>query len=193
MRLEDAFLCMNVDRPLDDGLLASWCREAIAGGVDVILLSDAIAVESDARAARAVCREDDALFILGADSESAASLDADGVHLDSPEDEVGQARAVVGFDKLVGVSASSVDEGKLGLAVGVDLLLLDVGVGPTAFQAIRSASSMPLYASGLAGIDEAAEVVGWGVYRLCVNASALADGDVTEQMAAYSRLLGRSI
>ena len=52
---------------------------------------------------------------------------------------------------------------------------------------------LTLFAAGLSSPDDARAVVEGGVYRLCVEASLLADGDVTENAAAFSRLLGRMI
>lgn len=191
MRLEDALLYVILEKEPSGGV-GAFCAAAIAGGVDVIHLGRGLAGE--ASAVREVCRRDDALFIVSDDVACAVASGADGTHISDASEPVGQYRAVMGDNGLVGVSTRSRNDALLALEMGVDYLLHWEGAAcAAAFASLPGAAGNALFAAGMAGLDEAREVVDSGVYRLCIDAAALDVGDVTAGAAAYSRLLGRSI
>lgn len=191
MRLEDALLYVILEKEPSGGV-GDFCAAAIAGGVDVIHLGRGLAGE--AAAVRAVCRRDDALFIVSDDATVAVASAADGTHISDASEPVGQVRAVMGEDGLVGVSTRSRNDALLALEMGVDYLLHWEGTAcASAFASLPGAAGNALFAAGLAGLDDARTVVASGVYRLCINAAALDGADVTAAAAAYSRILGRSI
>ena len=167
------------------------CVHAIAGGVDIIGLR---APDHEmALALVRVCRDEDAIFLVSGDVDMAASAGAAGVHFDSVNGPLGLARAVLGLDAIVGISAGNMDDATLALEVGADLVVYDGGTGcPAAFAALRGAG-VPLFAGGIGSLEDAAQIVEGGVYRLCIGSGLVADGDVTGNAAAYSRLLGRCI
>lgn len=194
MHLEDACLYLI----LDDATPApeTFCAAAIAGGADVIQLSAPLAAKPDVReAVREVCRRDDALLIVADDAAAAVDGKADGLHLSTASASVGQARAVVGLDGIVGISTHSSSDALLGIEVGVDYLLHWAGtLCPGVFAGLPGATGLPLYAAGVESLEDARTIVERGVYRLCIEAARLGGGeDVAEQVAAYSRVLGRSI
>jgi hypothetical protein len=53
-------------------------------------------------------------------------------------------------------------------------------------------AAAPLYVS-VASVDEARELVEFGVLRLSVPSGAIEGSDIAGALAAYSRLLGRCI
>jgi len=196
MRLEDAALYLQLDRaPSAPADAASLVRAAIAGGADVIQMpgTDGMAAETHA-AIVAVCREDDALVLVADDCAAAIAAQADGVVLSGSEGSLGQARASLGMTALVGMQVGHIDEAGLALEVGVDFLIYVGGTAtPGAFAMLAGAAGNILYAGGLDGPDAARAVVAGGVYRLCVAASRVQDGNVAENVAAYSRILGRCL
>ncbi len=193
MCLEDALLYLILDDPKTS--LPAFCADAIAGGVDVIQVSPAVAGGRDGlMAVRDVCRRDDALLVIADDAVLAADVEADGVILNSATSSFGQARASIGLDGLVGMATRSNSDALLGLEVGADFLLHWAGVEcPGTFATIPGAAGHPLFAAGLTSLDDAQSIVDRGVYRICLESKMLDEGDVTEQAAAYSRLLGRCI
>jgi len=194
MRLEDALLYLILDAPLG-GAPEAFCAAAIAGGVDIIHVGGELAsTRGPLLAIRDVCHRDDALLVVDDDAASAVAVEADGLHLSSSTASVGQARAMLARDAIVGMSTHSGSDAILALEMGVDYLLHWAGrAAPAAFGGLPGASGQTLFAAGLASLDEAQEVVEQGVYRLCIEAKLLIGPDVTEQTAAYSRILGRSI
>ncbi len=123
-RLKAAVLYLICDdRP--DEFLAS----ALRGGVSIVQLRDKEADEramvAAARRFKAVCARHGALFLVNDRPEVAVAADADGVHVGQDDIDVREARALVGRDRLVGLSTHSPEQ--IDRAPGaVDY----IGVGP---------------------------------------------------------------
>ncbi len=88
-----------------------FLRAALRGGVDIVQLRmkerpEAEIVAVGRRFARA-CAAHDALFILNDRPDLVAAAGADGVHVGQDDTPVPQARAIVGPDRLVGLSTHS--------------------------------------------------------------------------------------
>jgi thiamine monophosphate synthase len=141
-----------------------------------------------------VCREDDALLIVADRAETAAAVGADGLHLSGGGPEIGMARVVMGGDALVGMTSRTVEEAGLALEVGADYLLHYGGTEcPAVFAGLGRSAGVPLFAAGLDGLEDARRIVEAGIYRLCVDGDRIGQGDTTEALAEYSRVLGRSM
>jgi thiamine monophosphate synthase len=194
MRLEDALLYLVLDASLDDAVDA-FCLKAIAGGVDVIQMPAALAADADQlQKLRHVCRQSDALLLVADDADAVVAGEVDGLHLTDATASVGQARATLGGDALVGMSTRTRSDAMLGLEMGLDYLLHWEGpLSPGTFATLPGAAGDVLFAAGLNSLEDAQRVVDQGVYRLCIESKLICEGDVTEQAAAYSRVLGRSI
>jgi thiamine-phosphate pyrophosphorylase len=170
---------------------------ALAGGVEVVQLrqENPTAPRAAALACRERCREAGALFIVNNHAELAAEVDADGVHVGQDDMAVEQARAIVGTERLVGLSTHS--EAQIDAATGVDYL----GVGPVwatptkpdnapvGLELVRYAAAhakIPFFAIG--GIDpsNAAQVFAAGARRIAV---VRAIGAAADPQAAARSLL----
>ncbi len=113
-----------------------FLQAALRGGVDLVQLrlkesSDEEILTAAERFKRA-CEAHGALFILNDRPELAAAADADGVHLGQDDMPVQEARAIVGSERLIGLSTHTPRQitearhmGRSG-ARGVDY----IGVGP---------------------------------------------------------------
>jgi thiamine-phosphate pyrophosphorylase len=122
-RLSDARLYMVCGALSDDFL-----RAALRGGVDIVQLRMKAVAEhrlvAEARRFARICRERRALFILNDRPDLVAAADADGVHVGQDDAPVPEARALVGRERLVGLSTHSPEQ--IERAAGVDY----IGVGP---------------------------------------------------------------
>jgi thiamine-phosphate pyrophosphorylase len=107
---------------------AAFLRAALGGGVDIVQLRDKEASDAQvleaAKAFRRVADEHGALFVVNDRPDLAVAADADGVHVGQDDTPVSEARAVVGHDRIVGLSTHSPDQ--LAAARGVDY----IAVGP---------------------------------------------------------------
>ena len=95
----------------DDPLLprmSALVREALAGGVKVVQYRNKVAPPPLFRAQAAellrICRAAGALLIVNDNPEIAADIGADGVHVGREDGGAARARAIVGPDKIIGVS-----------------------------------------------------------------------------------------
>ena len=125
---------------------------ALRGGVDVVQLREK-GLEDDALMAaaapfRAACDEHGALFVLNDRPDLVAACGADGVHVGRSDTPVAEARSLVGPERLVGLSVSTLDE--LGDVRGADY------VGVTAFP---TPTKQDAVAGGLELLRAAAETL----------------------------------
>jgi thiamine-phosphate pyrophosphorylase len=160
---------------------------ALRGGVDVIQLRDkALADDSVVAAAepfRAACEEHGALFVLNDRPDLVEACGADGVHVGRSDLPVAEARALVGADRLLGLSASTVAE--LDDVEGADYVGVTAFSTPTKDDAVAGGLELLRFAAetltvtwfAIGGIDlinvaevSAAGVPGVAVIRAIRNA-----------------------
>lgn len=153
---------------------------ALRGGVDVVQLRDKDlddeALVGVAETFREACEKHGALFVLNDRPELVEACGADGVHVGRRDMPVEQARALVGPDRLVGVSASTVAElAEVGDAdyVGVTAFATPtkedaVAGGLDLLRAASQALSVPWFAIGGIELANVAEAVAAGAPGVAV-------------------------
>jgi len=176
------------------GLLAA----ALRGGVDVVQLRDKeLSDEAIAAAAepfRLACAEHGALFVLNDRPDLVEPCGADGVHVGRSDAPVADARRLVGFDRLVGLSASTRDE--LADVAGADYVGVTAFATPTKEDAVAGglelvgaaagALTIPWFAIGGIGLGNVAEVAAAGAPGVAV-VRAIRDADDPEEAARELR------
>ena len=185
-----------------DGLLRQ-VAEAIEGGAGIVQLREKHLVQADflAEAERfvALCREKGAVSIINDDVEIAARVGADGVHVGQEDLEAGRARQQLGPDKLIGVSAHSVEEALAAQAAGADYL----GVGAAfvtgtktdakpisreTIRAITAAVDIPVVAIGGISRDNILELRDCGLDGVAVVSALFAQAGVKAAAEELLRL-----
>jgi thiamine-phosphate pyrophosphorylase len=156
-------------------------RAALNGGVDIVQLRekllDRATIGRSAQTFRRLCDTYSALFIVNDDPHLARACDADGVHVGQEDMAAEDARAVVGADRLIGLSTHSREQ--LEGAAGVDYVSVGpvwatptkegrpaVGLELVSFAAANA--RVPFFAIGGIDEDNVAEVVAAGADRLAV-------------------------
>jgi thiamine-phosphate pyrophosphorylase len=171
---------------------------ALAGGVRVLQyrnkIADAAVRMQQARALRELTREFGVTFIVNDDAQLAAAVNADGVHLGASDGEVKAARALLGHNRLIGVSCynqltlahSAVQAGADYVAFGA---FYSSTVKPEAAAATldllrnaRAEFSVPIVAIGGIGADNGAALVQAGADALAVISAVFDAADI--QLAA---------
>jgi thiamine-phosphate pyrophosphorylase len=115
----------------------SWGRDILAvataaldGGATVIQLRDKTAstrvLIEEGLALRALTRERGALLIVNDRVDVALAVEADGAHVGQEDMPVALARRLLGPERILGVSAATIQEAKAAEADGADYL----GIGP---------------------------------------------------------------
>ena len=177
--------------------LASQVEEALEGGATFLQLreknlDDAHFLE-EARELQALCREHGVPFIVNDNVDVALAMGADGIHVGQHDMEAGDVRKLLGPDKILGVSAQTVDQAILAEQRGADYL----GVGavfPTGSKddaddvsfeeltAICEAVSIPVVAIGGISLKNVKELAGSGICGIAVISAIFAQNDI--KMAA---------
>lgn len=197
MRLnkEDLLLYAVTDRRwLKDGeTLVTRTEEAIDGGVTFVQLRekdlDEENFEREGRELKELCRKRGVPFVINDNVELAAKLDVDGVHVGQSDMEALDVRRIIGGDKILGVSAQTVEQAVTAEKHGADYL----GVGavfPTGskddaaevsydtLKAICHAVKIPVIAIGGITEDNVAELSKSGICGIAVISALYAKEDI---------------
>ena len=189
--------------------LYSQVEEALKGGATFMQLRekdlDEAHFHEEAVELKKLCHKWNVPFVLDDNVELAKEIDADGVHVGQSDMEAGDVRSMLGPDKIIGVSASTVEEALKAQAHGADYL----GVGavfPTGtkdaatlvsrdtLKAICEAVDIPVIAIGGVTKDNVGELKGTGIVGVAVISAIFAQADVfkatKELKAATERMLG---
>ena len=164
-----------------DGAHARVLDAALRGGVDVVQLRDKELDDDELMLAaepfRHACDAHGALFVLNDRPDLVAACRADGVHVGQRDVSVADARALVGDERIVGLSIETVDQ--LDATAGADYL----GVGavfttPTKTDAeaaglelVHAAAArvaIPWFAIGGIDLENVADVVAAGAPGIAV-------------------------
>ena len=143
-------------------------KEALDGGASFIQLREKNLCEKEfeqeAVKIKALCAQYKVPFVINDNVELAKKIDCDGVHVGQDDMEASAVRKYLGSDKIVGVSAQTVEEALLAQKNGADYL----GVG-----AVFPTGSK----------DDAIEVAPSELKKICqtVDIPVIAIGGITEQ------------
>ena len=172
---------------------------ALRGGVDLVQLREKSAPDDEllvaAEVARELCAESGALFILNDRPDLVERADADGVHVGQDDASPADARALIGDERVLGLSTHTPEQ--IAAAAGVDYL----GVGPVhetptkpgrapvGLELVRHAAAhaaVPWFAIGGVSAETIGAVVAAGARRVAV-VRAIADAEDPEAAARSLR------
>jgi thiamine-phosphate pyrophosphorylase len=168
---------------------ARLLQPALRGGVDIVQLRDQELADGELVAAaepfRTACEEHDALFVLNDRPDLVDACGADGVHVGRGDMPVGQARSLVGPERLIGLSVSTRVE--LGDVDGADYVGVTAFTTPTKADAVagglellRAAArtlTVPWFAIGGIELSNLAEVSDAGAPGVAVVRAIRDAGD----------------
>ena len=148
----DLSLYLVTDRPLSRGRDMAWIvREAAAGGVTMVQLREKECSTSEfvalARELKEALRSLGIPLIINDRVDVALAVDADGLHIGQSDMPYETARALLGKDKIIGLSVETMDEVVAANALDVDY----IGISPVYATPTKTDTLTPF---GLEGIDE---------------------------------------
>ena len=119
MKKEQLRLYAVTDRTwLGNETLYEQVEKALRGGATLVQLREKDLPEADvqkeAEELLELCHRYGVLLILDDDVELAAKVGADGVHIGQSDMELAHARAILGPDKIIGVTAKTVEQATAG-------------------------------------------------------------------------------
>ncbi|MGN0252215.1 MAG: thiamine phosphate synthase [Oliverpabstia sp.] len=178
---------------LNGRTLYEQVEDALKGGATFIQLREKKLDKEDflkeAIEIQALCRQYHVPFVINDDVDIALEMDADGVHVGQSDMEAGDVRAKLGEDKIIGVSAQTVEQAVLAEQRGADYL----GVGavfPTGskddaddvshdtLQAICEAVQIPVIAIGGISKNNVLQLKGRGICGIAVISAIFAQPDI---------------
>ena len=129
---------------------------------------------------RNLCRKYRALFIINDRVDIAMASEADGVHLGQQDIPANVARKLLGKERIIGVSASSLEEALQAEKDGADYIGFghiyptvskEKGFPPLGTEALQNAAasiSLPIIAIGGVSLDNAATLISCGATGVAV-------------------------
>ncbi len=168
---------------------------AIKGGVTFVQLREKELCQEDfyaeALEIKELCKRYQVPFVINDNVEIALKIDADGIHVGQDDMEAGDVRSKLGPDKIIGVSAHTVEEALTAQERGADYL----GVGavfPTGskddadvldaqvVKDIIAAVQIPVVAIGGITLDNVHKLAGYGLDGVAVISAIFAQDSIEE-------------
>ena len=101
-------------------------EKALKGGVTLVQLRektlDEAAFEKEGQELLELCHHYNVPLIINDNVELAKKIHADGVHIGQSDMEIKNARELLGADKIIGVTAKTIEQAKAAEAAGADYL-----------------------------------------------------------------------
>ena len=167
----------------DEAALFRQIEAAVRGGAGVVQLREKdmepAAFLEEAKRFVALCRRLGAVSIINDSVEIALEAGADGVHVGQSDLEAGRARALLGPEKILGVSAHSRSEARRALEAGADYLGCGAAfatgtkndaapISRETIRAVTAAVDIPVVAIGGVNRENILELKGLGLSGVAV-------------------------
>lgn len=193
---KDLLLYAVTDRSwLGNETLYEQVEKALKGGATFIQLREKELDEEhfmeEAVALKELCHKYHVPFVINDNVRIAKDMDADGVHVGQSDMEADDVRKILGEDKILGVSAQTVEQAVLAEKMGADYL----GVGAVfststkkdaadaskeTLKAICEAVNIPVIAIGGIGADNILSLQGSGICGIAVVSAIFAAKDIED-------------
>lgn len=170
-------------------------REAIIGGASFIQLREKNlgyeAFKYQALELKELCREFNVPFVINDNVMLAKDVDADGVHVGQEDMKASDVRALIGPDKILGVSVRTPEEALLAESNGADYLGAGavfhtgsksdaVDITHETLKEICSAVKIPVVAIGGINAENIHELSGSGIKGVAVISAIFASENIRE-------------
>ncbi|MBQ5534538.1 MAG: thiamine phosphate synthase [Lachnospiraceae bacterium] len=191
---KDLLLYAVTDRHwLNGRSLNEVVKESLDGGVTFVQLRekelDDETFLKEAKELQTLCGEYHVPFVINDNVDIAMKINADGVHVGQSDMEAGDVRSKLGPDKIIGVSAATVEQAMLAEKRGADYLGVGavfptgskddaVDVSHETLKAICEAVSIPVIAIGGISKKNIHELSGSGICGVAVISAIYAAGDI---------------
>lgn len=173
-------LCQQVEKALKGGATFIQLREKSLDKNN--FLAEAIEVKK-------LCKEYNIPFVINDNVEIAMEVNTDGVHVGQSDMEAGNVRSIIGPDKILGVSAQTVEQAKLAEEQGADYLGVGAvfatgskddadNVSHQTLKEICQAVSIPVIAIGGITQENVNRLEDSGIYGIAVISAIFGQRDI---------------
>jgi thiamine-phosphate pyrophosphorylase len=151
---------------------------------------------------RKLTKEFNAVFIVNDHADISLAVNADGVHLGQDDLAIGEARKIIGKDKIIGISTHNLEQAIEAEKEGADYIgfgpvfytvTKDAGIpkGTEMLQEIKREVRIPVVAIGGINIENIRSVLDTGVDAVAV-ASAILSGDMENNVKIFMEIIKSS-
>lgn len=206
---KDMLLYAVTDRSwLGEETLYAQVEKALRGGVTFVQLREKHLTEEafheEAAEIKKLCKQYKVPFVINDNVHIAKEIDADGVHVGQDDMEIGNVRAILGENKIIGVSAHNIEEALRAEMYGADYLGVgaafstsskpDAGnISHDTIRAICKAVKIPVIAIGGINKENILELGGNGLCGVAVISAIFAQRDIEAAAADLRKLSQRMI
>ncbi len=206
LRLSDARLCVLVDGRDSPAAFTKLIQQLVGAEVGMIQLRDKCLSDRELieRASFLLditkTNSPTPLVIINDRADIAAATNADGVHLGQDDLNVKETRAILGANKLIGVSTHNIEQARAAVLDGANY----IGVGPTFPSQTKSFAtfpgtkllaevateiSLPAFAIGGITLENLPEVMATGIKRVAVSGVVVGAEDPVGAALEFMRVL----
>ena len=180
-------------------------RAAISGGARILQLRDKATPPAEllpiARELRRLTREAGVVFLINDRADLALAVEADGVHLGPDDLPIGEARHVLGPQKIIGVTCATPKEAVAAWRGGADYIGCgaifgtqtkhDAGaaIGLEKLRDVVVATPLPVAAIGGVNLENIASTCAAGAKMACVISAVTSAGNETAMSQAVRELM----
>ncbi|ADQ14166.1 thiamine phosphate synthase [Halanaerobium hydrogeniformans] len=182
-------------------------KKAVAGGVDAVQLRDKSLSVRERYSLGLKLKEFTASrgvkLIINDRVDLAQALDADGVHLGQDDLPLKEARAILGPDKIIGITATELKAAQKAEKEGADYLgvgsvfksnskkvaAFKAGIGTAGINKLRKELSLPITAIGGIQTANAAEVIKAGADNIAVISALSQAEDIQKSAQEFRKII----
>ena len=201
---KDLILYAVTDRTwLNGNSLYNQVEKALQGGATFIQLRekdmDDETFLKEALEIKSLCKKYNVPFVINDNVNVCIKSDADGVHIGQKDMEAGFVRSLIGKDKILGVSAQTVEQAVLAEKMGATYLGVGAVFGTTSkddaddvslntLKEICDAVSIPVVAIGGIGKGNVLKLKGTGICGVAVISAIFAADDIEKATKELKKL-----
>ncbi|MBE7053970.1 MAG: thiamine phosphate synthase [Ruminococcaceae bacterium] len=201
---KDLILYAVTDRTwLNGNSLYNQVEKALQGGATFIQLRekdmDDETFLKEALEIKSLCKKYNVPFVINDNVNVCIKSDADGVHIGQKDMEAGFVRNLIGKDKILGVSAQTVEQAVLAEKMGATYLGVGAVFGTTSkddaddvslntLKEICDAVSIPVVAIGGIGKGNVLKLKGTGICGVAVISAIFAADDIEKATKELKKL-----
>ena len=193
---------------LGERTLYEVVRESLEGGVTFLQLREKNLDDEhfyeEAVELQKMAAEFNVPFVINDNVDIALRMNADGVHVGQNDMEAGDVRALIGPDKILGVSAQTVEQAVLAEQRGADYLGVGavfptgskddaVEVSHETLKAICEAVSIPVVAIGGITGENTPLLAGSGIAGIAVISAIYAQDNIFEASASLKKVTEETV
>ncbi len=175
-------------------------QDVIQGGADAIQLREKMMSDNEffalAKEFKKITSGTKTIFIVNDRAEIAKKVDADGLHIGQSDISVRNARRIIGYNKILGVSTHTIAQARRAQREGADY----IGVGPIFYtetksheppvgldylKQVKKEITIPFVAIGAITLENLNEVLNAGGSRIAVCSAIIGSDNIIQATRSF--------